>query len=397
MRFGSLGVFILLLGSGLAGCLSGKTPTTEVTPENTNAPPREPRSPTPSGGTQAETQANASFDAGQRWHFHNYWGTSPNLTLFDGDVDFQNGVPDVACCPPIVQEGRLDISLAQGKIVPPETGRIDVRLLYNATPLLSGINVSFKPANSQAFIPAGAVKPQGSLRIPVSSAMTDVPHRSRSLWQFRLEAEPAAAGVGIANGTVHVKIVATIGRPIFIDPPHIDNWQGQTILHEFKGTRAARVAKSPDGTYFDASSGSASTSVASFPLVNGSIIPEGTQTVLARLRWTSDAPLPAASDPTSLSLTYSEENAGTKGALQLVKDSPGERIFKLAIDPKLADNPYGNQSTWIIDVNLDATAGAFSGSVTLDVWAAKLPSDVAAIPAGSSSDDARTLALPVLH
>lgn len=398
-RLAALSVALLLALGPLAGCLGAKD---EAPTKKTVKPrPASPVATTP----PAKDPDEVNTTLGKRWHFHNYWGLSPNLTLFDGEVGLDpTKAPDIRLSPaPSVVLGRVTFGLPQGRIVPPETGTITAIVHYNATPAagapetIGGLNLSYKPANVAEFIPAGTLTPGGPLTFPVTADMTDVPHRGRSIWEFSLAAAPSVQAVAVANMTVHVQLVATIGRPIFIDPPHLDHWKGAETLPLISSEKALHGARSPltQAPYVrlvpdpTAPAAEPSERLAAFPVVNGSVVPESSKTVLVRLTWAATAPV--AGTP---GIEYLEENAGTTSVVTPVSDKVGERLYKIDVIPRMTDSPYANQSTWRFNVLLEGEAGAWSGTIKLEAWATKLSRDAAAFPGAAGGANA-TLPLPV--
>ncbi len=372
---------LLVSGTVLAGCL-GEDERPAKTPDRAKKASTNPAAGSSgSDASKPKSQDEMNESMGKRWHFHNYWGLNPNLTVFDGVVTLSPQNLSAAVVPTVVAVGGVKFGLPYGRIIPPETGTVTVTILYNASPALGEIDVSYKPANLAKFVPAGTVAAGGSVAIPTTEPMADVPHRGRSVWEFRLASANKERTPTSAVGDVHVVVVATIGRPIFVDRPHIDHWKGLDLLPVLADERLARAAKTPrEHPYLDLNASSGTEfrdSLAEFLPANGSVVPEGTRTLLARLQWTGTLP----SDPSLLALEFIEENSGAFGAGKLVADNAGERLYKIEVSPRQTDNPYGNQSTWRFLVMLEGQAGAFDGRIRLDVWATRTALDEAQFPA----------------
>jgi len=351
----------LVAAPALAGCASNAPDEplkTGSSNSNSPAPTTSGSSATPTAGTQTKAE---------RWHFHDYWNGEPVITLFDDTVTLEpTARADLT--------GGLSVvfALPKGTIVPPETGQLDLSVAWAGT-AGGRLNLTYRPADTSAFQPGGDLANGGTSIILTSESMTDVPHRARSLWAFNLTAaapaaDAASAEPGVAGRDVRVVITATIGRPLFIDPPHLDWWQGTdafALVAAYQGE--VTTAITPAGNLsLDAPRQQADAQTISVHADAGRIVPEGTQTIIARLAWTSQAP------STTLALAYAEDNEGTSGPAEVLEDAAGERWFSIAVAPGQTDTTYSNRTTWRFYVTPDSTAPAFSGSFSLDVWVSRL-------------------------
>ncbi|HVL47867.1 MAG TPA: hypothetical protein VM889_04865 [Candidatus Thermoplasmatota archaeon] len=358
-------VVVVLLAAAVAsaGCLGAKSPAAgrpieDVKPQTTPSTPTAPVVPT-------------RPPPEERWHFHNYWGSTPNITLLDGPVSIPLTPPKRDATG--VRAGEVFVGLEHGKIVPPETGAILVTINWSAGGSLPArLNLSYRPANAENFTSVGPVKPGNTTSIFVWDAMTDIPHRGRSVWTFHLTGEPdRAGGLAIANGTVRMKVEAWIGRPIFIDPPHLDHWNGSKTLPVVDRSLEVSGAKVGDRGYAVAGESGLQKHLAEFRVVDGDVVPAGTKYVYARLSWSGASP--ASAKP--LALSYAEDNANTSGAPKPFASGDDWRAYRIEVIPRMTDSPYTNQSTWAFRVAIDLPAGAFEGVVKLQAWATRVESD----------------------
>jgi hypothetical protein len=358
----------LFLGAGLAGCASkaqqgGSEQPAAVQGDAPVADPTAQSLPTPT-------------PMSQRWHFHDYWHGSPTITLLDQDVNFSpmtdaNGMPELG----------VVVSLPQGVIVPAETGFLTVNATWNDTTGAGGgaVNLTYRPSDSQGYFGAGNLTKGKPLVIFTTESMCDVPHRQQSFWRFNFTAVPNGTPPTLPPPTVHVKVTATIGRPLFIDPPHIDWWQGADTLPLVKGakgdiatatTRAGNVTLAGVGANAG-TSGTPSPAAQDVvvPVDAGDIVPEGAVSIVAVLNWTSQAP------QQKLTLHYQEGNYPSAGAMSVAKDADGSRVFVLSVQPAQTDTTYSNRTTWefhVLPEGGTGTEAAFQGSFTLVAWVTKL-------------------------
>lgn len=307
----------------------------------------------------------------ERWHFHDYWKGSPTLTLFDGNVTLNaspsgpDGLPALSAI----------VELPNGVIVPAETGLLTVNATW--TPETTGLlNLSFRPADSNSYTPAGDLALGKPLDIPTTESMCDVPHRQQSFWRFNVTAKPSGTPPQPPGREVHVTILATIGRPLFIDPPHLDWWMGGDVIPlvtNAKGEVATASTRAGNLT-LPASTGALPVQQpARVGVDEGRIVPEGAKSIVALLNWTSDVPADV-----KLALGYQEANLPSSGDLTLKVDGKGSRLFVLPIQQAQTDTTYSNRTTWEFIVKPEGTEGAFRGTYTLVAWVTRLSPEAAA-------------------
>lgn len=354
---GAVLLAVLLLAAALAGCA-----------ENTDTPPpsklRDEQDPA-GGASSTATQPRATISSSKRWHFHNYWGLSDNIVLFDAEVGI---APDVAVAGKTPKFGAGAFAPKDGTIVPPETGRIVFTVTWNGTLPERPLNVTYKAANMTAFLDAGPALP-GPAEVAVLEPMADAAHTGESGWRFRIEAAPDERGVAVANGTVHVRAVAWLGRPIIIDPPHRDQWNGASVVALGETAFEGRAAKTAKG-FVVQSGATTTTSDAVLKLVpaNGTVVPEGAASILVRLDWTLTAPLPVAP---AFVVRWSETQTGAMG--EAAKETGGAtfQLYRIPVDSKSTDSPYGDRSTWTLALDLADGSPAFDGKATMRAWVGK--------------------------
>ncbi|MFA5861911.1 MAG: hypothetical protein WDA16_09485 [Candidatus Thermoplasmatota archaeon] len=373
MRSGALAlVGLLLLVPLLAGCASSpkaqpeQSSGTSVAPLS-DAPAYTPPPPKPMG---------------QRWHFHDYWHGTPVITLLDANITL-NVSQDAAGLPALSQI----VGLPNGVIVPAETGFLTVNVTWasqaGAGPSGGAVNLTYRPADSQSYRGAGNASSGKPVLIFTTASMCDVPHRQESFWRFNLTAVPNGTPPMIPAQTVRLTITATIGRPLFIDPPHVDWWQGDDIIPliaNAKGdiaTATTRAGNLTLGGLGGAAAGTPPDAPAAqdvaVPADASRIVPEGAVTLVAILNWTSQAPTQ------KLMLRYEEANLPSSGAMSITKEGDSGRVFVLSVRPAQTDTTYSNRTTWLFHVVPEGGTGteaAFQGSFTLVAWVTRLqPAD----------------------
>lgn len=357
-------VLVLLVALALAasGCFSaGST----VEPQS-----KDPGSKTPiKPGTVGATPAKPKRDPNLRWHYHNYWGASSSLVLLDDNLTLPLVRTDRLSLAP--RTATIEFSLPYGRIVPPETGELNVTITFAPTGGLpfTGLNFSYRSGGATNFTGMKAESGK-AITIPISYDQTDVPHRGSTAWRFRLGPE-TLNGLAAANGTAHVVVEARIGRPLLIDPPHFDQWRGRTAIPLAIVEANVSATKLADDRYAladpDARTADVLPYVLEIPLPNGSLVPERTKEVVVHLFWnTTTMGKPA--------LAYAEENSPSNGTLQPTADGDGKREYRIPIGVGMSDSPYANQSTWRFVVLIEGPPGTtLKGQLSLHATAERRP------------------------
>jgi hypothetical protein len=378
-RLAALAALLLALPA-LAGCMGDEEPAARNEPIKTGS------TGTGSSGTGSGTDVPAPprpKSSSERWHFHDYWDMSPTITLVDSTVSFMpttggDGLPALSAI----------VTLPQGVIVPPETGFLTLNVTWNDTP--GGlVNLTFRPADSNDFHGAGDLAMGVPFQLNVTESMADVPHRQQSLWAFNLTAKPGGTPPAVPNKDVRFTVTATIGRPLFIDAPHVNWWQDKDVIpivQEASGKMQGATSNGhnvsiPDPTSLTAAPPrpAAFTQGQRVPVDQGRIVPEGAKSVVVSLTWESQVP------GGKLKVLWREANSLTEGPMDVLVDGEGARVFAIPLDPGQTDTTYSNRTTWEFEVLPDSEPAAFSGTYTLSAWATRLaPADaVAAVAEGA--------------
>lgn len=368
MKAGAVGMGLLVLAGALAGC-AGEAPS--ATDEPVTRGSGTGAAPTTGGSTTEVVRPKGTSD---RWHFHDSWKGSPVLTLVERNVTLNatptgpEGLPSLSAI----------IELPPGVTVPAETGYLTVNVTW--APETTGlVNFSYRPADSNDYVPAGDLALGQAILIPTTESMCDVPHRQQSFWRFNFTAKPGGSPPAVPARELHVVITATIGRPLFIDPPHLDWWATGDVIPLVKATKGdLATATTRAGNLTLPGLGGAPApeaprgESARVPVDEGRIVPEGAKSVVVMLNWTSE--LPGA----KLALGYREGNLPSEGPLQLAKDGEGTRLFVLPIQQAQTDTTYSNRTTWEFIVRPDGSEGAFRGTYEVHAWVTRLQPDAAA-------------------
>lgn len=302
----------------------------------------------------------------QRWHFHDYWKGSPTIVLFDGGLNLTpgtgaDGLPALSAL----------LSLPNTVIVPAETGFLQVNVSWDKS-FGGAMNVTYKPADANSFFGAGNVGQGTPATILTTESMCDVPHRQESLWKFNFTAMADGTPPSFPSTEIHVNITATIGRPLFIDPPHFDWWLGTDIIpliEDGKGDIVTAITPAGNLSVLGASSAPSSSAGPTNVVVRVDetrIVPEGVLSIVAIVNWTSEVP------GAKLALRYKEGNLPSEGALIITKDSATSRLYTLEVQPPQTDTTYSNRTTWEFHVLPDGAGPAFQGKFTIVAWATRL-------------------------
>lgn len=373
-------VAVLLLLPALAGC-AGDAPGAREEPVQKGTTGSQPNAPL-SDGTPAP--AVKPKGTSERWHFHDYWKGNPTITLVEANVSFNvttgaDGLPALSAF----------VDLPQGVIVPPETGILTLNVTWEAE-TQGLVNVTFRPADSNDFLPGLDLAKGVPGNLTTTESQADVPHRQVSAWRFNLTMKPSPDVAGLPPRDVHFTVQATIGRPLFIDPPHLNWWQGGDILPlvaDAKGEFASLAHPGGNLTLADPLQAPAAPPTAAkvaesprVPVAEGRIVPEGTKSIVAILNWTTQAP------QGKLALHYRENNYPSEGALEVATDAAGSRVFVLPVMAAQTDTTYSNRTTWEFRIVPEGQpASAFEGAYTLHAWATRLaPADAVAAIAPKS-------------
>ena len=364
---------LLLIVPAFAGCMGEEKPAARADPIK---PGSTGTSSTASPSAGATTTAPKPKAPSERWHFHDYWGMSPTITLVDAYVTLEpttggDGMPALSAL----------IALPQGTIVPPETGFLTLNATWNHT--TSGLlNLTFRPADSNDFLVAGDMAPGVPFQVNVTESMADVPHRQQSFWRFNLTAKPGGTPPQMPTREVRVVINATIGRPLFIDAPHVDWWAPGEVIPlvagasgRFQGatTQAANVSiPDPTGVSPTAARPAAVTAPQRVPVDEGRIVPEGARSVVVSLAWETQAP------EGRLKVAWKEGNSLSEGVMEILVDGDKARVFAIPVTPGQTDTTYSNRTTWEFRVLPDAEPAVFSGTYTLTAWTSRLAPEAAA-------------------
>lgn len=323
-------------------------------------------------GAQPVTDPGANLTSAQkRWHFHDAWDEASVLTLFDGPVVLSLQADQVGPAPFVARSGRSQFTFPHDVLVPPETGHLAVTVTFQgaAGVPFTGLNLSYRPVSRDNFTPAGAVSLGEALRIPVDWWETDVPHAKVSGWAFLLEAAPDARGVAVANGTAHVTIQAARLREVMIDPPHGNPWLLSAVVPLTPSLSANTTGvKLGDGRYLvkaGATSASVRGALLEFGPANGTIVPEGSASVLVKVAWKASAPV-------DLRVRYAEPNSPSEGLMALVEEGAGYRVFAVEAGPKMWDSPYAYRSTWRFTLETKGPEGIINPDiVTVNAWVSR--------------------------
>lgn len=368
-------VGLLIVVPAFAGCAGDDPPDQTVRPGSTTS--------TGSGSPSVTTPPTPEVrpkGTSERWHFHDYWKGNPTITLFEGNLTFN--------ATPIGADGLPAMSaifeLPHGVIVPPETGYLTFNVTWTspdpAVPNAGGrVNITYKPADSNDWFPGGETGNGLLLQVNTTESNCDVPHRQASAWRFNATARPDTnVPPGLPPPMAKVNITATIGRPLFIDPPHLNWWRdGDIIPLVAAASGEIRTAFTPAGNVTvpglpaapstTPPNPTALTASYRVPVDAGRIVPEGTKSVVVMLNWTSQLP------DKKLTLRYMENNYPSEGPMQLVSETATSRIYMLKTMQSQTDTTYSNRTTWEFRVMPEGEpASAFAGTFTLVAWASRL-------------------------
>lgn len=326
---------ILLLLSLLVGCTSSEAPVDPARDEGSAsfAPNEEP--------AQVEKEVSPS----ERPHAHDYWEGASSVTLLDENVQVMIAHNHLFDEPPREQHthgcdetlasesqgGSRKFSLPDGIIVLPGTGKLSF-LVDWTMPSVTGLRLLYRPAGQHDLVDAGLVTSGTPLDIVLTPAMADAGHATRTSWVFFLCAD-GSAPANVAEGSVHVDLMAIRADEIPIEPPHPDRWGDRTqleLVNVTQTTTALTALNKGDGAWIH------------IPLEHDQIVPPGTERILAHLTITDRAPT-ASALPVRPILYYRDS---TVPEWIYKTANLTEREFHIDVDHNMVDGVYAHESSW---------------------------------------------------
>ena len=387
-RRAALLTMVTLVAVTLAGCTSApkaaETQTTAPVDEGEKGgfvPTTE-----AANATQPADQSDFAKSLDEKFHTHNYWGSSLEKVLMDLDVQSGPMVPSVigditAYAFSISLNsgiGYQEFGIPEGNIVPPETNHVDIDIKYAPSNTITGLKLGYHTAQDVDQFTILEPMPEGGTTYNISTTLiqNDIPHTTVSKWKFELipfnNQVPSAPG--LFNGTVHVLIKAYRPDVLFIAPPHPDFWGINTTLHLFnltgtlKGDRVILPLFIPGQTGF--------TFVAP---PEGAIVPPHTGLLTVLLTWTQTGGIPSPFGG-RVELYYQSPNTFQFAPAEPSVSDASSATFTIPVDTGMWDSPYANQSEWTFLLAMDTDAptdqgtffgdiGVFDGTFTMDVTA----------------------------
>jgi hypothetical protein len=345
---------------------------------------------------QEADQSEFAKSLDEKFHTHNYWGTSLEKVLMDANVEsapmaavdtsspldfFRNGFALQ------LGNGGTQFDLPEGSIVPPETTHLDVQVTWSPSQTISGLRLMYSTAANRSVtsldpFPDGG----GAASIATSVVENDMPHTTVSKWHFWLRPvghEPTL--LPVFNGTAHVTITAFRNDTLYVAPPHPDFWGNATTLEllntsgHFKGQRVLF----PVPTSF-LTDGEDDFGFAFVEMPNNTIVPPHTGLLKVTLAYQNNATAPNPFDMRPDLGYFSAARGEGRGFGGNTPDGAeagdGQTIYTINVDARMWDSPYQNESQWgfLLFMQSDTPThsllpfgdiGFFEGSYTLQVVA----------------------------
>ena len=361
-------VAALLLGGGLAGCISGDAPaelpvaTQEsgkngVLDENETA-----TAPDGRGEIAAFKETNKTeMGVGGDMHAHDYWNgeTRKIITQFDSALIPLPLLPDGKApgtaiadydieAPFLVYEGTSHLEVVFSKVCVYPTNLRAVREATGAEscvvehPRIS-IYLDYLTAADEpgAFRTAGQATPGQPLLIPVAPTEADMPHQTKSLWLFRIY-------TGEANAfSYNFTVTAVKGNAVVNWPPHPDLYADKTERTIVEG-EFTTVSKGTGDFYLYGTDASW--------VYPDRVISYGTERVDVEIEFLGITVAGGASplQPSFYYLDYknasylSKMGHGDSAGGRLKDEQSDGKTFRFSIptDTQSYDTPYGSKSRW---------------------------------------------------
>jgi hypothetical protein len=173
----------------------------------------------------------AVADTAHMPHMHDYWKGKERVTVFDGDL-----APDAmnttfatifqSVFGQRVAAGGMLWNLPDGQIVYEGTGKMQLTASWT-DPRVTGVGFIYRSAESPDY-KDGASLPNGkTVDLPITPAMTDMPHAKISKWQFGFGPDQSP---GALAGPFHLRLDLVRVNDIMLFPAHPDFWHGNHSL-----------------------------------------------------------------------------------------------------------------------------------------------------------------------
>ena len=226
---------LLVAALGASGCLGTQEEPGDAGPaaeDAAGAAGGNGGDPAPTDTRMGPTAVNGT---GDRPHMHDYWAGKERVTLFEGEIDPSQVDPlgwtfyrMYAERQPMV--GGAEWRLPDGAIVFEGTGQLDLTATWS-DPRVTSLAVSYRTPEGPEYGPFQEMASGKTLSIPVTPAMTDMPHMSTSRWGF---AFAAGAAPGLAMAPFQLKVDVVKMRDVDLFPAHPDLFEGQRekVLHD---------------------------------------------------------------------------------------------------------------------------------------------------------------------
>ncbi len=365
-------LLVILIVAALAGCVgSDPAPASEG----------EPRQGAP--GQHGQPAAPAPRPGGDGSHVHDYWNGAAQLTLYNGSVPvtvLHNHMFDEpprsqhthSCDESIEstsQGGSVKFALPPGDIVLPGTRHLQVSLAWDA-PLVTALRLMYRPPTHDhheeehghdhhgGFSDAGPMANGQGVVVPLTPAMADLGHETRSRWAFFVCADTDEPN--LAEGSVRMTIVAHRADELPLDPPHPDHWGGAAAIRLGGGAWSGEswaVGNQGQDHWLR------------LAMDHGAIVPSSTDRILVTA-WLNGTSAGQDVMPGALSLYYKDSTV-PDWIYQRVEAAPGSPArFEVPIDDAaMTDSPYAKQSNWDFWLHIASQAQA-SAPAGLGTWSA---------------------------
>lgn len=349
MRLSALLVMLLVLGTGLAGCLGeDEAPEPAVSDEQGGVVFEE--------GAIDDGTREANESLGAMDHMHDYWKGAERVTIMDEAVtvdpftglaftffNVYEGTPGV---------GGAFLQLPDGSIVFEGTGQLEFTVSWSEA-TITGMGVRYRSAASEDFSEEMPLQQGEPLVVEVTPAMTDMPHAKTSRWMFLLT--PSQAGQAMV-GTFNVKVDVIKTRDPTLFPGHPDLFGDASTLELFRGQGQSSQSSGPMTVVgFATRQPQADDSVQS-----ARVVPMETLSMTGNLSILSASA--STGDVAEVWLEYKPADSFRFYRAQLLASDAeaGTYQFGWPVEMAQTDSPYASESAWHFRVRAttDPSGGA---------------------------------------